>query len=87
MTLALVLVLVALAQLLARLRWRRVSFTVYLAAALAFALTGYGLTANFLLKKGEPGVEKEIELLHPALKPARRKKMPKFMEHYQYRER
>jgi uncharacterized SAM-binding protein YcdF (DUF218 family) len=59
MTLALVLVLVALALLLARLRWRRVSFTLYLAAAVAFALTGYGLTAHFLLKKLQDGYDTE----------------------------
>jgi uncharacterized SAM-binding protein YcdF (DUF218 family) len=59
MTLALVLVLVALALLLARLRWHRVSLTVYLAAALAFALTGYGLTANFLLKNLQDSYDTE----------------------------
>jgi uncharacterized SAM-binding protein YcdF (DUF218 family) len=59
MTLPLVLGLVALALLLSRLRWRRVSFMVYLAAALAFALTGYGLTANFLLKRLQNGYDTE----------------------------
>src|ERR1700682_4785662 len=59
MTIALVLALVALALLLARLRWHRVSSMVYLAAALAFALTGYGLTANLLVKRLQDGYDTE----------------------------